>query len=335
VTHVPAVPGAPAAPIPVLAIVGPTGVGKTRLAVAIAEHWPVEVVSVDSRQVYRRMDIGTAKPSGEERRAVAHHLIDVVEPDEAYDAARFAREAGQAIEGVRSRGRWPVLVGGTGLYYRALVRGLLPRPPADRVLRAALQAEARVAGPEALHRRLRVLDPEAATRLHPRDTLRVSRALEVALQTEGSVPTTGAGAWTESAAASRYRVVAIGLTAPRPALYAALDARVDRMLAEGLLDEVRGLLEAGFSPGLSSMHGIGYRHLAPVVDGREALAPAVLTMKRDTRRYAKRQWTWFAREPEVEWVEVEPGQTAVALDKIKKIVEQTHLFYYPDSACRA
>ena len=334
-THVPAAPGAPAAPIPVLAIVGPTGVGKTRLAVAIAEHWPVEVVSVDSRQVYRRMDIGTAKPSAEERRAVAHHLVDVAEPDEAYDAARFAREAGDAIETVRRRGRWPVLVGGTGLYYRALVRGLLPRPPADRALRAALQADARVAGPEALHRRLRTLDPAAAARLHPSDALRVSRALEVALQTGGAVATSGPGAWTDTAAASRYRVIAIGLTASRPALYAALDTRVDRMLAEGLLDEVRGLLDAGFSPDLSAMHGIGYRHLAPVVKGGEALAPAVLTMKRDTRRYAKRQWTWFAREPGVTWVEVTPGAIAAALAEIKKIVEQTRLFDYPDSACRA
>ena len=327
-TRVSPASGDPAAPIPVLAIVGPTGVGKTRLAVAVGEHWPIEVVSVDSRQVYRGMDIGTAKPTAEERRAVRHHLIDVVEPDEAYDAARFAGEAAAAIEAARSRGRWPVLVGGTGLYYRALLRGLLPRPPADRALRAALQAEARTAGPEALHRRLRALDPEAATRLHPRDTLRVSRALEVALQTGGASAKSGAGAWAEAPAVPRYRVVAIGLTAPRPALYAALDARVDRMLADGLLDEVRALLQAGFSPGLSAMHGIGYRHLAPVVERGAALAPAVLTMKRDTRRYAKRQWTWFLREPEVTWVEIGPGEVAGALAEIKRTVEQTHLFDY-------
>jgi tRNA dimethylallyltransferase len=322
--------GAPTAPspVPVLALVGPTGVGKTRLALAVADHWPIEVVSVDSRQVYRRMDIGTAKPTTAERRAVRHHLVDIVEPDEAYDAGRFAREAAAAIEAIRGRGRWPVLVGGTGLYYRALVRGLLPRPPADRALRASLEAEARTAGSEALHRRLQALDPEAATRLHPRDTLRVSRALEVALQTGGAVPRTGAGAW--AAAEPRYRVVTFGLTAPRAALYAALDARVDRMLAEGLLDEVRGLHDAGFSPALSAMQGIGYRHLAPVVTGSAALAPAVLTMKRDTRRYAKRQWTWFAREPEITWIEAEPGRTAGALDKINKSIELTRLFYYPD-----
>ena len=320
--------GAETARIPVLAIVGPTGVGKTRLAVALGEHWPIEVVSIDSRQVYRRMDIGTAKPTAEERRAVRHHLVDVVEPNEAYDAARFAREAAGAIEATRSRGRWPVLVGGTGLYYRALLRGLLPRPPADQALRAALRAEARTAGPEAFHRRLQALDPEAATRLDPRDTLRVSRALEVALQTGGVVPRTGAGAWAERSTTPRYRVVAVGLTTPRPALYAALNARVDRMLAEGLLDEVRALLGAGFSSSLSAMHGIGYRHLAPVVERSAAFVPAVLTMKRDTRRYAKRQWTWFAREPEVRWVELEPGQIAAALAEIKKIIEQTRPFDY-------
>ena len=318
--------GAP--PIPLLAILGPTGVGKTRLAVALGQRWPIEVVSVDSRQIYRRMDIGTAKPTSEERQAVRHHLVDIVEPDESYDAARFAREAAAAIASARSRGRWPVLVGGTGLYYRALVRGLLPRPPADRALRASLQAEARRAGPEALYRRLQALDPDAATRLHPRDALRVSRALEVALQTGGPALRSGVGAWGEPVRESGYRVVAVGITASRPALYAALDARVDRMLAEGLLDEVGALLEAGFAPTLPAMQGIGYRHLVPVVQGGDRLEAARATMKRDTRRYAKRQWTWFAREPDLVWVETRPGDVAGALADIKKIVERTHILDY-------
>jgi tRNA dimethylallyltransferase len=328
----PVAPGldARSAPVPLLAILGPTGVGKTRVAVALAERWPIEVVSVDSRQVYRRMDIGTAKPTPAERRAVLHHLVDVVEPDAGYDAARFAREAAGAIAAIRSRGRWPVLVGGTGLYYRALVRGLLPRPPADRTLRAALWAEARTAGPEALHRRLRDVDPETATRLHPRDTLRVTRALEVALQTGGPGVRHGAGAWAEAPAEPPYRVVAIGLTVSRPELYAALDARVDRMLAEGLLDEVRALLRAGFDPTLPAMQGIGYRHLVPVARKGRGLAEAATIMKRDTRRYAKRQWTWFAREPGLAWVETAPGHVGIALDEIKKIVESTRVFDYAD-----
>jgi tRNA dimethylallyltransferase len=322
------------APSPLLAILGPTGTGKTRVAVALAEHWPIEVVSVDSRQVYRRLDIGTAKPTADERRCVPHHLVDVVEPDERYDAARFARDAAAAIAAVRARGRWPVLVGGTGLYYRAFVRGLLPRPPADMDLRASLRAEARTAGPEALHRRLHHLDSDAAARLHPRDVLRVSRALEVILQSGAPARWTGPGAWGETSTAPAYRVVAIGLTAPRPALYAALDARVDRMVAAGLVDEVRALLAAGFSTALPAMQGIGYRHLSPVVRGGR-LEPAVTVMKRDTRRYAKRQWTWFAREPDLTWLEIAPGDVSGALVEIKKIVEQTRLFKYADSACRA
>ena len=314
---------------PLLAILGPTGVGKTRLAVALAEHWPIEVVSVDSRQVYRRLDIGTGKPTLAERRAVRHHLVDVVEPDEGYDAARFAREAAAAIAATRSRGQWPVLVGGTGLYYRVLVRGLLPRPPADPALRASLRAEAASAGPEALHRRLATLDPDIATRLHPRDAVRVSRALEVVLLTGRPVLLSGPGAWDGSPIDPGYRVVAVGLTAPRPALYAALDARVDRMLAEGLLDEVRALLEAGFAPTLPAMQGIGYRHLAPVARGVGGVDTAVAAMKHDTRRYAKRQWTWFAREPGLVWIETGPGDVAAALVSIKKIVERTRLFDYP------
>jgi tRNA dimethylallyltransferase len=314
------------APVPLLAILGPTGVGKTRLAVALAERWPIEVVSVDSRQVYRRMDIGTGKPTPAERRAVQHHLVDVVEPDERYAAARFAREAAEAIAASRARGRWPVLVGGTGLYYRALVRGLLPAPPADKHLRAALRAEAGAAGPEALHRRLAALDPDTAARLHPRDTLRVSRALEVVLQTGRPVVRSGPGAWTEAPVDRGYRVVAVGLTAPRPALYRALDARVDRMLADGLLDEVRALLDARFDPALPSMQGIGYRHLAPAIRDRDRLAPGVAAMKRDTRRYAKRQLTWFAREPGLAWVETDPADVAPALREIEKIVDRTRLF---------
>jgi tRNA dimethylallyltransferase len=314
------------APVPLLAILGPTGVGKTRLAVALAEHWPIEVVSVDSRQVYRRMDIGTGKPTPAERRAVRHHLVDVVEPDEPYDAARFTRQAAEAIAATRARGRWPVLVGGTGLYYRALVRGLLPAPAADPALRALLQAEAAATGREALHRRLLALDPNTAARLHPRDTLRVSRALEVVLQTGRPMVRSGPGAWADAPVDEEYRVVAVGLTAPRPALYRALDARVDRMLAEGLLDEVGALLEARFDLALPSMQGIGYRHLASAVRDRGRVEAGVAAMKRDTRRYAKRQLTWFAREPAVTWIETDPGDVTAALREIKKTVEQTHLF---------
>lgn len=297
--------------------------GKTALALRLGERWPIEVVSVDSRQVYRRMDVGTGKPTLAERARVPHHLIDVVEPDERFDAARFAREARAAIADIRARGRWPVLVGGTGLYLRALVRGLAPLPPAEPRLREALREEAARRGPEALHARLRVLDPEAAARLHPRDVVRLVRAIEIVTVTGLSL----AAAYRRVSAEEPrpFRWILLGLTMPRACLYARLDARVDRMLETGLLREVAGLLAAGFGPELPSMQGIGYRHLVPVVQGRVPLEAAVRAMKRDTRRYAKRQWTWFAREPLAGWVEMGADLTETAA-RVEKWVEEAGVF---------
>lgn len=310
--------------IPLVAIVGPTGVGKTALAVALARDWPVEAVSVDSRQVYRRMDIGTGKPSPGERRALPHHLVDVVEPDEPYDAARFAREAAAAIADIRARRRWPILVGGTGLYLRALVRGLAPLPPADAALRRRLRAEAAAGEPGALHNRLAALDPAAAARLHPRDVVRVTRALEIVALTGQPASATRSATWRD--AESPYRALAIGLTMSRDALYAQLDARVDRMLTAGLAAEVEALLAAGFGMELPAMQGIGYRHLVPVLTRGASLAEAVRAMKRDTRRYAKRQWTWFGHEPGVQWVSVDPADPSSVTDTVKKLIERARLF---------
>jgi tRNA dimethylallyltransferase len=309
--------------IPVLAIVGPTGVGKTALAVALAGDWPIEAVSVDSRQVYRRMDIGTGKPTPAERRRLPHHLLDVVEPDERYDAARFARDAARAIADIRARGRWPVLVGGTGLYLRALLRGLSPLPPADLALRRELRAQAAAEGPGALHRRLAELDREAAARLHPRDVVRVSRALEIVLLTGAPLALARQAPRT---APPPYRPLLVGLTMARDPLFARLDARVEGMLAAGLLGEVESLLAAGFSPTLPAMQSIGYRHLAAVVAGTTPLAQAVRTMKRDTRRYAKRQWTWFSRGESPYWVPQHPDQPHAAAAEVKKMVESAHIF---------
>jgi tRNA dimethylallyltransferase len=305
----------------VLAIVGPTGVGKTALAAALARQRPIEVVSMDSRQVYRRMDIGTGKPTPAERRAVRHHLIDVVDPTERYDAARFAREARAAIADIRGRARWPVLVGGTGLYFRALVRGLSPLPPADPGLRRRLREEAAAHGAPALHARLQALDPAAAARIHPRDVVRLVRAIEVVSLT-GDPLNTILGRSVPDPAPSGG-VVAVGLTMARESLYRRLDGRVDRMLADGLLEEVRGLLAAGTAADLPSMQGIGYRHLVPVVRGAMSIDEATRRMKRDTRRYAKRQWTWFAREDIAEWVTVTGDGLAAAVAAIEKILERT------------
>jgi tRNA dimethylallyltransferase len=311
-----------AAPVqPVLAIVGPTGVGKTAVAAALAREWPVEVVSMDSRQVYRRMDIGTGKPTLAERRAVRHHLVDVADPDERYDAARFAREARAAIADIRARGRWPVLVGGTGLYFRALVRGLSPLPPADPALRRRLRAEVAARGAPALHARLRDLDPAAAARIHPRDVVRVVRAIEVVSLTGDCLGTVHGRAVPAPAPAGG--VLAVGLTMARESLYRRLDRRADRMLADGLLEEVRGLLASGIAAELPSMQGIGYRHLVAVVRGAMAIDEATARMKRDTRRYAKRQWTWFARESIAEWVTMTGEDLGTAVAAIEKILERT------------
>jgi tRNA dimethylallyltransferase len=217
-----------------------------------------------------------------------------------------------------------VLVGGTGLYFRALVRGLSPLPAADPVLRGRLRQEAAARGPAALHARLQTLDPTEAARLHPQDVVRVIRAIEIVVLT--GCPVSVARTRPRATRPAASRVLAVGLTMPREALYRRLDRRVDRMVANGLVHEVAGLLAAGYGLDLPSMQGIGYRHLAAVVAGTVSLDEAVRAMKRDTRRYAKRQWTWFAREEIAEWVTVDPDDVASAVESVKKILERTRCF---------
>jgi tRNA dimethylallyltransferase len=283
-----------------LVIAGPTGVGKTATVVALARRLPVEVVSADSRQVYRGMDVATGKPTADERRAVAHHLIDVVDPDERYDAARFAREAEAAIDDIRRRGRWPAVVGGTGLYIRALVRGLDAGVPADPELRRELVAFAAREGRAALHARLEHASPVMAQRLHPNDQVRVVRALE--LIHHGGRVAVDQTRWREPA---HDDVLYVGLTVPRERLVERLRARAQSMVQAGLLDEVRTLLARGFDESLTAMQGIGYREFARVARGTLDAAEALRLMERDTVRYAKRQWTWFAREPGIRWIDLE------------------------------
>ena len=286
---------------PFVIVCGPTGVGKTRLAVKLASWLPVEVVSADSRQLYRGMDIGTGKPTGEEREAVPHHLLDLVNPDEPYHAARFLRDAEQAISEISERGALPLVVGGTGLYIRGLLRGLVPAPPADPRVREELRQVAERDGTHALHERLQAVDPVAAKRIHARDSVRLIRALEIYALTghPHGVPTH----W--RAAKHPAHVLMIGLTMDREALYRSLEARVNQMIADGLAHEVRSLLRAGYSESLSSMRGIGYHHLAMAFRGQWSMEDAIRTMKRDTKRYAKRQWTWFQREPGIRWLQAD------------------------------
>jgi tRNA dimethylallyltransferase len=297
--------------LPLLVIAGPTGVGKTATAVALGARVPLEVVSADSRQVYRFMDAATGKPTPAERAAVTHHLIDVVDPDDRYQAARFRRDATAAVADIHRRGRLPAVVGGTGLYIRALLRGLDPAPPADPDFRQELATVAAREGRGALHARLAATAPAVARRLHPNDQVRVMRALEkLRAGTAADSQTWSAGNGASNIAdearlpAGEYDVVFIGLNMARAALAARLEARAAAMARAGLAEEVEALLARGYDPALSALQGIGYREFVRVVRGELSVETAVRLMQRDTVRYAKRQGTWFAREPGIEWVDV-------------------------------
>lgn len=303
---------------PLVVVAGPTGVGKTEVVVHLAERVALEVVSADSRQVYRRMDIGTGKPTPTQLRAVRHHLIDLVDPDERYHAARFRTDGHAAIEAIQQRGRLPVVVGGTGLYIRALLRGLHPAPPGDPELRRALEEWALSREPGALHRRLAEVDPEAAKRISPKDKVRLIRALEIYHQT--GRPVGSPSHWRESR--PPWTLLMLGLTMPRPVLAEILQQRVDAMVDRGLRMEVRALLDAGYDETLPAMNGIGYQHFARVLRGRLSETEAIQLMKRDTLRYAKRQRTWFAREPELQWMDVRAaGGPEGAAEALAKLIE--------------
>lgn len=280
-------------------ILGPTGVGKTATALELAGRMGGEIVSADSMQVYRGMDIGTAKPTTEERRRIPHHLIDVIDPDETFDASRYCALARGIIAHLQEEGKPVFVVGGTGLYIRALLGGLIDGPGADESLRLALKEEGKRLGLPHLYGRLRARDPQAAERISPRDAVRIIRALEVLELTGRSI--------VDHQRDHRFRqqsydVLRIGLTLEREELLARIDGRVERMIADGFVGEVRRLLERGYGRSLKSMQSLGYRHLAAYLSGEGDLEGAVSLIKRDTRRYAKRQLTWFAAEREVLWL---------------------------------
>lgn len=284
------------------AIVGPTGVGKTDVAILVARACGGEIVSADSRQVYRGMDVGTAKPTRDQRALVPHHLIDIIEPSEIYDAARFAGDAEAIMRELLAAGRVPIVVGGTGFYLASLFSGLFEGPGRDEDLRQALSRRLAREGSAALHAELTELDPEAARRLHPNDAARIVRALEVSLSSGVPLSKWQAGSRRTPAFAARY----FGLTMEREALYERIEERVDRMMAGGLLEEIRALLSSGrLAPGSPGGSAVGYRELMAVATGdSEDLRAAVLAVKRNTRRYAKRQLTWFSSLSDVTWFDV-------------------------------
>lgn len=288
-----------------IVILGPTAVGKSALALELARTYGGEIVSADSMQVYRGMDIGTAKPGPEARARVPHHLIDVVDPDEPFNAALFVEQAGRVINRLHRLGTPVFVVGGTGLYIRALLGGLLGSPGPDEALRAQWKAVRDEKGVHHLHEELRRLDPRTAGRIHPHDAVRIVRALEVLTLTGESIAGKQAG---HRFAERRYRSLKIGLRLEREPLFERIEARVDAMLAAGLVDEVAGLLARGYDASLRPMQSLGYRHIGGHLRGEGDLADAVRTLKRDTRHYAKRQETWFAPDPEIRWFS--PGDAA-------------------------
>jgi tRNA dimethylallyltransferase len=279
-------------------IVGPTAVGKSRVAVDLALRFGGEIVSGDSIQVYRGFDIGTAKPGPDERRGVAHHLIDIADPRVQYTAADFVRDALAAAAAVAGRGRLPIVAGGTGLYLKALVEGLFPGPGRDPAVRAALEAEAAAHGLERLFRRLEAVDPDYARKVRSRDRVRIIRALEVHAAT--GRPISDHFRDTRPPVEGRS-VIRIGLELDRAALCGRIDARVERMFARGLVDEVRGLLARGVPEGCPAFRALGYRHVLRHLGGEIPLDEAVALTKTETRRYAKRQMTWFRKMADVAW----------------------------------
>jgi len=285
---------------PVVAVIGPTAAGKTALALHLADELAVEVVSADSRQVYRYMDIGTAKPTVQERMRVAHHLVDVANPDESFTLAQYQQAAYAAIDDVHRRQRLPLLVGGTGLYVKAVLEGLsIPHVEPDPSLREALLAEARTRGYQILHDRLRDLDPVAAERIDARNVRRVVRALEVCYLLKQPISRV------QRAVPPPYRVLRVGLTMPREQLYRRIDERVERMMAAGLLEETRWLVARGYGCSLPAMSGLGYRQMGMYLRGEVSLEEAVALIKRHTRRFVRQQANWFrADDPSIIWFDV-------------------------------
>ncbi len=311
------VPELPPARGRVLAVVGPTAVGKTAVAEELAVRLGGEIVSADSMQVYRGMDVGTAKSAASERR-VPYRCLDLVDPGTPYSAALYQRDARAAIADIHAEGKLPAVCGGTGLYVRAALDDM--RFPAGGTAAATREAYERLAGeegPAALHALLAVRDPASAELIHPNNVRRVVRALEM-LDTEGVSYASQAAGFARRR--SVYDAVFIGLAMERAELYARIDARVDAMIARGLLDEVRGLLEAGYRDALTAAQAIGYKELVPVAEEGADLAEAVAAVKQATRRYAKRQLTWFRADPRITWLDVTGLAAGEAADEARQLV---------------
>ncbi|MEK6684594.1 MAG: tRNA (adenosine(37)-N6)-dimethylallyltransferase MiaA, partial [Nitrospirota bacterium] len=286
---------------PMIVLVGPTAVGKSAVAIRLALKLRSEVISADSRMVYRGMDIGTAKPVSAERAGVVHHLIDVADPDEPFSAGRFKVLAETVVERLHREGRIPIVVGGTGLYLKLLLHGLWAGPEADWPFRERLYEAERREGVGTLHRRLNKIDPDSALAIKPQDRSKLVRAIEVYEKTGRPL----SDHHREHRFSEKpYEAIQIGLRRSRDDLYRRIEVRVDRMVADGLVEEVRGLIGKSYSSELPAMKGLGYRQIVGYLRGEYDRAEAVHRLKRDTKRYAKRQFTWFNRDPSIRWIDL-------------------------------
>ncbi len=302
---------------PVVVLIGPTAVGKTDLSFAIAKQFSAEIVGADSMQIFRHMDIGTAKPTPEEQKKVVHHLVDVADPDEDYHAGRYAAESLEACRDIINKGKVPLIVGGTGLYLRALLEGMFEALPVDKDIREDLKKRLEKEGRAVLYKELQQVDPDTAKRIHCNDTQRLLRALEI-FKTSGI-------SWSSQLKKQQKkkrfgRILKIGLTCEREKLYKRINCRAQKMMEAGFLEEVQGLLGMGYGPELKSMQSLGYRHLIQYIQGKWDLETSLSLMARDTRRYAKRQYTWFGKDKDIYWAL--PEQEGEVISHIQQFLNQ-------------
>ncbi len=285
----------------VIVLVGPTGVGKTHLSELLAEQLPVEIVSADSRQIYRYMDIGTAKPPKELLLRIPHHFIDILNPDQYYSAGEYGKDARQRIKEIFQRKHVPLIVGGSGLYLRALLEGFFENDVRNQKIRESLEERLRREGPQSLHRDLQKVDPESARRIHPNNSQRIIRALEVYLAS--GVPLSRLQQ--KKLPPPSFSALKFGLTRERKKLYADINRRVETMFQQGLIQEVSRILGMGYEKNLNSLNSVGYKEVIQYLEGELDYDTCVELVKRNSRRYAKRQYTWFRADPEIQWIEVE------------------------------
>jgi len=316
---------------PVVAIVGPTAIGKSRIGLEVAKTLNTEILTADSRQVYRGMNIGTDKPALAEQQGIPHRLIDLVDPDQSFNVGNFRHHATREISRLHGQGLLPLVIGGTGLYIRGLLRGLCPGPPANRNIRKELAQEAKTQGATFLYEKLRQVDPDLAQRVHPNDQHKIQRGIEVYRMLGTPL----------SAVHQQHRFddppypyLLIGLTMDRQALYRRIETRVDWEIHKGLVQETQSLIDHGYHRELGSMKGLGYRQFSGYLAGEYSYQEAIRLLKRDTRHFAKRQMTWFQKEPGIHWITVEepdiPDQAArKIMDHIKKFLQTFENALFP------